>query len=110
MKLENLPSRCVCGASFDMTHALTCKTGGFVTRRHNELRDLFAKTISDMCVDVRSEPQLTPLETEVLPRGANATNDARLDISAMSFWRRGQRAFFMSEYLTHSPSPTSLSL
>ena len=41
--LANLPSRCVCGKSFSVDHALNCPTGGFPTIRHNQLRDFTAK-------------------------------------------------------------------
>ena len=35
--LKVLPSKCPCGQSFNMTHALNCKTGGFITIRHNRV-------------------------------------------------------------------------
>lgn len=41
--LERLPTECVCGEKFDLCHALSCKKGGMVTLRHNELRDITLK-------------------------------------------------------------------
>ena len=39
--LLSLPSVCDgCGASFSIEHALDCRFGGLVTRRHNEVRDV----------------------------------------------------------------------
>ena len=32
-----LPTECVCGSRFDIPYALSCKKGGFVTLRHNEI-------------------------------------------------------------------------
>ena len=41
-----LPSGCVCGhGNFDVTHALSCSTGGFPSIRHNEIRDLTADVL-----------------------------------------------------------------
>ena len=37
-----IPSECVCGKSFSIEHALSCARGGFLTLRHNEIRDLTA--------------------------------------------------------------------
>eukprot|EP00111_Clytia_hemisphaerica_P005299 TCONS_00015316-protein len=37
--IPRLPSECVCGNRFDISHALSCKKGGYVTLRHNEVRD-----------------------------------------------------------------------
>ena len=38
--LKGLPSKCPCGQSFNMTHALNCKTEGFITIRHNRVKTL----------------------------------------------------------------------
>ena len=40
--MKDLPSFCVCGKPFDMNHTLICKNRGFVTIRHNEIRDFEA--------------------------------------------------------------------
>ena len=62
--LSRLPAKCVCDAKFDVEHALTCKRGGFVTIRHNEVRDFKAKLLGETCNDVAVEPLLTPLTGE----------------------------------------------
>ena len=92
--LDRIPSKCACGASFDMSHALSCKKGGFITLRHNEVRDITAELLGKVCVDVRKEPALAELNNEQLPQQANKSKEARLDISALNFWTNGQRAFF----------------
>ena len=94
--LSRLPSKCACGSNFDLEHALSCKKGGFVIQRHNELRDLTADLLSEVCKDVCVEPQLQELTGESLTNGrsANRSNEARLDISARGVWCRNQRAFF----------------
>jgi len=33
--IKYLPTSCVCGAKFDIDHAMTCKKGGFISCRHN---------------------------------------------------------------------------
>ena len=93
--IRRLPSKCACGANFDIAHSLSCKKGGFVTQRHNELRDMTADLLSEVCPDVSIEPHLEELSGESLHlRSANISNEARLDISARSVWSRNQRAFF----------------
>ena len=54
--LPRLPSKCACGGNFDITHALTCKKGGFICQRHNEIRDITADMLSEVCEDVCVEP------------------------------------------------------
>ena len=93
--IRRLPSKCACGAVFDVTHALSCKKGGFVTQRHNELRDMTADLLAEVCPDVSIEPHLEELTGETLgERTANASEGARLDVSARGVWSRNQRAFF----------------
>ena len=61
---SHLPTRCVCGESFTVDHSLNCPTGGYPTLRHNELRDLTANLMSEVCHDVCIEPPLQPLTGE----------------------------------------------
>ena len=36
----------------DIQHAMSCKKGGFITIRHNDLRDLTANLLTELCKDV----------------------------------------------------------
>ena len=91
-----LPSSCVCGSSFQVDHALSCHRGGFPSIRHNELRDLTAHLLTEVCSNVGVEPALQPLGSERMDyRSANTEDSARLDIKADNFWNRDrQSAFF----------------
>ena len=92
--MPRLPEKCASGAHFDLQHALSCKKGGFVTLRHNMIRDVTARLLKEACHDVRVEPQLLPITGEDLKEAtANKSSEARLDISARSVWITGQKAF-----------------
>ena len=74
---------------------MNCKRGGFINARHDSIRDFETSLLSKVCTDVESEPHLQPVTTEILSgRSSNTSADARLDIRARGFWRRGQNAFF----------------
>ena len=94
--LTRLPSKCVaCGVPFNAEHAFSCKNGGFVTIRHNEIRDFTAEVLREICQNVEVEPLLTPLTGEYFQyRTANTDEYARLDVSARGVWTRGSKAFF----------------
>ena len=47
-----LPTTCVCGKLFTIDHALNCPIGWFRIIRHNEVRDLIADLMSEVCHDV----------------------------------------------------------
>ena len=53
-----LPSYCVCDKTFSVEHALSCARGGFPTIRHNEIRNITAHLMSDVCHNVGIEPPL----------------------------------------------------
>ena len=83
------------GKLLSLDHTLSCPNGGFPTIRHNELRDITANLLTEVCNNVAVEPQLTPLSGEKLPSSANSDDGARSDIVAMGFWGdRKQKAFF----------------
>ena len=92
----NTPTRCSCGSQFSVQHALSCPKGGFPTLRHNEVRDLTAALMTEVCHDVCVEPHLQPLTGESLDGASAITTDgARLDVAANGFWGgRHERAFF----------------
>ena len=86
-ELARVPSHCVCGASFGVDHAMICCHGGLTFTRHNELRDLTASWLHEVCHDVAVEPPLQPLTGEaIVPTSANRRDDARADIHARGFW------------------------
>ena len=58
--LKGIPSKFLCGQSFNMTHALNCKTGGFITIRQNRVRDFEAQLLTEICNNVEIEPPLQP--------------------------------------------------
>ena len=75
--------------------------------QHNEVRDLTANLMAEVCHDVCIEPTLQPV-TDKLPSRASAITDdgARLDIAASGFWGgRYERAFFdVWIFNSHAPS------
>ena len=92
----HLPTKCACGSNFTIEHALSCPTGGFTIIRHNEVRDLLANLLTEVCHDVSVEPHLQPLSGESFPhRTASTEDNARLDVAANGFWGgRFDKAFF----------------
>ena len=91
----NAPQSCICGYSFSVDHALTCKRGGFPILRHNEIRDLTAKLLSEVCHCVATDPPLQPLSGETFSyRSAIVDAEECLDIKACSFWNLAHNAYF----------------
>ena len=94
-KLNNTPKTCNCGAQFTVNHAMICHMGGFPTIRHNEIRDITASLLTEVCNNVAIEPALQPLSGENMAgRSANTDDGARVDIRARGFWNASQDAFF----------------
>ena len=60
-ELLRVPSSCVCGATFSTNHVMICCHGGLTFVRHNELRDLTASWLREVCHDVVVEPPLQQL-------------------------------------------------
>jgi len=53
--LPYTPSHCACGLSFSIDHALSCVKRGFPSICYNEVRDLTAKLLTEVCHDVQVE-------------------------------------------------------
>ena len=72
----------LCGA-----YSFNCPCGSFPSICHNEVRDLTAGLLSEVCCDVGIEPALQPLECEP-PYFATAKKEdgAHLDVVARDFW------------------------
>ena len=51
-KPRSLPSHCICGHQFTVEHIL-----GFPSIHHNELRDITAKFVTELCYNVGFVPQ-----------------------------------------------------
>ena len=56
--LKFIPTTCACGKRFSVDHALSCLKGGFVHQHHDEIRDLFGQTATEISNDVEIEPNL----------------------------------------------------
>ena len=85
-ELSRVPSHCVCGATFSANHAIICRHGGLTFVHHNELRDLTASWLHEVCHDAAVEPPLQSLNDEALVRmSANRGDDARANICTRGF-------------------------
>ena len=84
--LPNTPTQCDCGISFSVDHSL-CPKGCFPTIRHNQLRNMTASLLTEVCHDVEIEPHLQPTTRDECPNpNTNISDGARLDVSADGFW------------------------
>ena len=94
-ELSGTPRKCSCGAIFTVDHVMICAKGGYTIIRHNEVRNVTANLLAEVCHNMCTEPVLQPLSGEVLqPATANSSDEARADIRAAGFWTHGQEAFF----------------
>ena len=94
-KLKRIPSHCACGNTFNLQHALQCPIEGFVTLRYNHIRNKTTSLLTEVCKDVRVEPQMQPLNGETFSeKTANKSDQGRVDVSARNFWLTGQVAIF----------------
>jgi len=95
----NTTKTCHCGTSFSVDHAMVCPFGSFPTIHHNEVCDLTATLLTEVCHNVVTEPALQPITTETFPYSTvNTSDDAHFNVMARGFWCRGQDAFLMSGY------------
>ena len=65
--------------------------------RHNELRDLTANMLIEVCKEVAIEPSLLEINGETFKLKSTKTGaESRTNISALGFWINEQRAFFVA--------------
>ena len=102
-----LPQYCACGKKFSVEHAFTCPKGGFPSIRHNEIRDLTAGLLTEVCHEVEVEPHLQPVTGEkFILTSSNIKDGACLDISANGFWGgRCEKTYIdVKVFNPHAPS------
>ena len=91
--IPNTPIFCQCGQKNDVDHVLSCKKGGYMSMRHNRIRDLEAEFMREVGFDVRTEPILMPIgRTNAIPSG-NTSQGARLDVSGVGIWGAYEKTF-----------------
>ena len=56
-KIHNLPTSCPCGSEFDIQYSMSCKKGGYISIGHNDLGNLTAHVMSEVCKDTEIEPK-----------------------------------------------------
>ena len=79
----------------DVQYAFSCKSTGFITLRHNHIRNATAELLSQVTKDVKIETVLESLTVESFEkRKANTSDDARLDINGRGFWTKCHMTFF----------------
>ena len=109
LKLKDTAAKCICGDPNTINHALICKKGGYVSLRHNSLRDRTAEIMRISCRDVITEPYLLPINGVELPTGSNKADNARLDVAARSVWNPLEKAFF-DVRVFHAPAASNRNL
>lgn len=103
-KIPNTPYLCACGEKNDVNHALICKSGGYVSMRHNKIRDVEASILRDVCKDVKIEPELMPIGNMPVD-SSNTSEKARLDVSAVGIWSPMERTL-LDIRVMHPNSPS----
>ena len=97
MRPKGLPQRCDgCNAGFSVEHGLSCKKGGLVVIRHDDLRDEY-EHLCGLALSpsrVNSEPTIlygngTSARRGNGPAEAELGDEARGDVYAHGLWRRG---------------------
>ena len=112
---SRIPMFCVCGSTFTVEYVFSCLRGGFPTISHNEIRDVTAELLTEVCHDVMIEHDLQPLTGEDLTISTSITADgARLNIAVIGhgFWGgHYERTFLVVRVFNpHAPSNRTTSI
>ena len=73
--------------------------------RHDNVRDVEAEFLKEVCREVRTEPGLLPVEPENFDTGAKTGDMARLDIVATGLFGNMEKTFF-DVRVTHPNAPS----
>lgn len=91
---DPLPSTCPsCGADFDLRHALKCKSGNWVKRRHDEVKKAWMTLFKRVSPTVTAEPFLGPPDG-MKKKSTTRDLEARCDILATGIFTSGDLALF----------------
>ena len=106
---SNLSSYCACGKKLTTEHAFSCAKGGLPSIRHNEIRDITATLLTEVCHNVSVEPDLQPITNETMHFStANTDDGARLDIAADGFWEGSSQRTFFDVRIFNSLAPSNI--
>jgi len=100
LRPRGLPERCDgCNEPFTVEHGLSCKKGGFVGQRHDDLCEELAHLCSMALTPSRisSEPEIfygRELNAAQRTEGEVLGDEARGDVGAHGFWKRGRTTIF----------------
>ena len=77
-----------------MEHALSCKTGFFAAVRHNEVRDVTASLLMEVCHGVSTEPHLQSLSDKSMSHCSADTEVGACLVAMYGLWGgRFEKAF-----------------
>jgi hypothetical protein len=111
----SLPPRCGgCDERFSVEHAMTCKKGGLVTLRHNDVSAEWNHLCSQALTPsaISDEPLIHTCPRDVQKAGADGTEpqpEVRGGVAAHGFWNRNTTAIFDIR-VTDTDAPTNRGL
>ena len=65
-RMKGIPIHCACGETNSVDHSLICKLGGYISMRHNSVRDSEEQIMREVCRDVQTEPTLLPINEMII--------------------------------------------
>ena len=71
-RIPNTPSLCACGEKNSIDHSLSCKKGGYIHMIHNNIRNLDAEFMKEVCKDVKIKPGFIPIDNSNTINGNTA--------------------------------------
>jgi hypothetical protein len=99
LKPTSLPPRCDgCGEHFTIEHAMSCRKGGLILHRHNDLVSTWGQLCGQALTPstVSDEPLILPSRDMPVEGTARTipSPELRGDLAVHGFWSKGQTAIF----------------